>query len=398
MARLRHAASLVRGTGFPPDSQGQVDGDLPFFKVGDFSNTGNETYLAQCDNWISEATASRLRARPVPEGTVLLPKIGAAMLLGSRRITTRRSVFDNNVLGIVPSNVDERYLRYWLVTVDLRPLANPGPVPSLDDDALLDLALPLSGRSRQRAIADYLDAETARIDALVATLTVANALLDAWLDTQIDSLVWSATEDVVPLMRLCSDDRKIQYGIVLPGPDVDDGVPIVKGGDLLSGALRGEGLAKTTYEIEAGFARSRLQVGDVAFAIRGAVGACAMVPSDVAGANITQDVAMIAHTEHVDPTWLWFALRSHAVQRQAEARILGATIKGINIRDLKRLKLPRLDFRLQREIASELVLAQSHHDNLLAARSSQINLMKERRQALITAAVTGQIEIPGVAA
>ena len=121
MARLRHAASLVRGTGFPPEAQGQGDGDLPFFKVGDFSSVGNETYLAQCDNWISEATASQLRARPVPADTVLLPKIGAAMLLGSRRITTQRSVFDNNVLGVVPSKINARYLRYWLITVDLRP-------------------------------------------------------------------------------------------------------------------------------------------------------------------------------------------------------------------------------------------------------------------------------------
>ena len=162
---------------------------MPFFKVGDFSSVGNETYLAQCDNWISEATASQLRARPVPADTELLPKIGAAMLLGSRRITTQRSVFDNNVLGVVPSKINARYLRYWLITVDLRPLANPGPVPSLDDDALLDLQVPISERARQREIADYLDAETARIDRLVTAERQRSELAAARLVSAIQALV-----------------------------------------------------------------------------------------------------------------------------------------------------------------------------------------------------------------
>lgn len=168
MTRLRHGAALVRGTGFPPDKQGLAEGELPFFKVGDFNRPGNETYLSACGNWISEGTALELRARPVPADAVLFPKIGAALLLGARRITTMPSVFDNNVLGVVPTSLDPRYLRYWLSTVDLAPLANPGPVPSLDDDALRDLHVPVTALDEQRAIADYLDTETARIDAIVS--------------------------------------------------------------------------------------------------------------------------------------------------------------------------------------------------------------------------------------
>src|SRR5450759_1038843 len=110
MTRVRHSARLVRGAGFPPAEQGSANGDLPFFKVGDFNKSGNETFLVSCDNWISEGTALALGARTVPAGTVLLPKIGAALLLGARRIATQRSVFDNNVLGIVPYDIEERYL------------------------------------------------------------------------------------------------------------------------------------------------------------------------------------------------------------------------------------------------------------------------------------------------
>jgi type I restriction enzyme S subunit len=147
--RLRHVATLVRGAGFPHEHQGRESGELPFFKVGDLSRPSRETTLTICDNWIDHETAALLRARVAPAGSVLLPKIGAAMFLRTRRITTRASVFDNNVLAVVPRQVDSRYLRYWLETVDLAELANPGPVPSLNDEALADLTLPLRGVLRQ---------------------------------------------------------------------------------------------------------------------------------------------------------------------------------------------------------------------------------------------------------
>ena len=89
----------------------------------------------------------------------------------------------------------------------------------------------------------------------------------------VEATVWTHVDAVVPLMCLTRDERQIQYGIVLPGPDVDDGVPVVKGGNLLTGVLTVDGLANTTREIEAGYARSRLRTNSVVFAIRGAISA-----------------------------------------------------------------------------------------------------------------------------
>lgn len=265
-------------------------------------------------------------------------------------------------------------------------------------DDLRQVRVALPELVEQRAIAVYVDAETARLDALIGALKAANQLLKQRLATSIESIVWGHVNTVAPLMRLTQDERQIQYGIVLPGPNVDDGVPIVKGGNLLTGVLMAEGLAKTTPEIEAGYTRSRLRANDIAFAIRGAVGACALVPPEVEGANITQDVAMVAPRRDVDPTWLMYVLRSPSVQAQADARVLGATIRGINIRDLKRLTVPMIELRRQQEQAKKLRRLQLQHDSLTSARARQIDLLVERRQAVITAAVTGQLEIPGVAA
>jgi type I restriction enzyme S subunit len=184
----------------------------------------------------------------------------------------------------------------------------------------------------------------------------------------------------------------------LPGPDVDDGVRIVKGGDIVTGQVAVWRLSRTTHEIERGYVRSRLRKNDIVYAIRGAVGACALVPEEITGANITQDVARVAPRDGIDPNFLLFALRSPSAQQQAAARIIGATVTGLNIRDLKRVRVPVFDLAEQRRIGDYLVESQLHRDEFASKRERQIELLLERRQALITAAVTGQIAIPGVAA
>ena len=65
-----------------------------------------------------------------------------------------------------------------------------------------------------------------------------------------------------------------------------------------------------------------------------------MVPNELDGVNLTQDAARVAYTPATHGNWLMYALRSKVVFSQLEAGALGATIKGINIRDLKRALIP----------------------------------------------------------
>ena len=163
---LRRLARLKGGAAFPHAEQGLDFGEMPFVKVSDFNHIGNECVIQKCTNWITRQTAGRLRATIVPTGSVLLPKVGAALLGNARRIVSQPSVFDNNILGVIPQRITSRYLYYWLTTIDAANYAKPGPVPSMDDSGILNLRVPIVSRFRQRTIADYLDTETARIDTL----------------------------------------------------------------------------------------------------------------------------------------------------------------------------------------------------------------------------------------
>jgi type I restriction enzyme S subunit len=188
------------------------------------------------------------------------------------------------------------------------------------------------------------------------------------------------------------------YGIVLPGPDVGEGVPIVKGGDVAAARLTPVELSHTTREIEAPYARARLREGDLVFAIRGGIGDVEIVPKALDGANITQDVARVAPAADVDPRWLRAALETASVRHQVIERTTGATIRGLNIWELKRIAIPNSGQARQQRDLEQLIPVLARRDGLVGRLNRQIALLQEHQHALIAAAVTGAYEVPGATA
>ena len=89
-------------------------------------------------------------------------------MLNRRRMLTRPSCIDNNMMGFIPQVPDPGWMMYWLSGLDLRKLANPGAVPSVNEGQIRQQETILPPLPEQRTIAAFLDRETAKIDALVA--------------------------------------------------------------------------------------------------------------------------------------------------------------------------------------------------------------------------------------
>ncbi len=301
--------------------------------------------------------------------------------------------------------VDQRYLCYWLGSEQMRQFLDGATMSvtrsqqRVRPEVLTKRRVSFPSRGQQCMIADFLDDETARIDALIAKKRRLAALLGERFSAWLDQEIWgSSANKQVPLMHVVDLRRPVMYGIVLPGPDVEEGVPIVKGGDVARHNLEPSGLAKTTFEIEKGYVRSRLRCGDLVFAIRGGIGDVMEVPPEATGANITQDVARISPAGGVVGQWLLHALRSPTFQAQALSRVTGATVKGLNIWDLERLLVPLVPHEEQERSAEIIGRQWSRVRTVTACLDRQIAILHERRQALITAAVTGHLDIPGLAA
>jgi type I restriction enzyme, S subunit len=283
----------------------------------------------------------------------------------------------------------------------------------LEHEALRNIPVILPGHDTQKVIVAFLDRETARIEQLIEKKSKFSALAEerwcATLDNEIKGQMIGSKRAVAknnsfiselperwaltPLKYLVDVRRPVMYGIVLPGPDVDDGVLIVKGGDVKPGRLSPNSLCRTTREIEAGYARSRLRRGDLVIAIRGGIGDVEIVPPEIEGANLTQDAARIAPRRGVFNHWLRYALQAPSVFAPLAAGANGAAVRGINIFDLDRVLIPTPTEAEQINIAERLSIKEREIWRMRQKIAEHAELIRELRSALIAAAVTGQIDV-----
>lgn len=167
---LARFATTVSGSGFPENEQGNEEAEIAFYKVNALGQADADGVIRNSWDTISRATAQTLRAKILPPGTILLAKIGAALLLGRIRRTDRVACIDNNMMAMVPNEeLSPRFASYALQTFDFEALANPGTVPSMDMYALMHRKTAVPPLPEQIDIAEYLDRRLSETDAALDT-------------------------------------------------------------------------------------------------------------------------------------------------------------------------------------------------------------------------------------
>lgn len=268
----------------------------------------------------------------------------------------------------------------------------------LSGSALAQIEVPLAPLSHQLAIADYLDREMAQIDAFIAkNEELVSLLTERRASTIVESIGSHAS---IPLKRLVSPTRPLTYGILQCGPPVDDGVPYIGPSD-----LPGEGkapnlasLRRTTAAIAAAYTRSRLQGGDIVVSIGPAYGRVGLIPNELTGANLTQDTVRVAIIPGaVDPEYLVWVLSSRIAGDFWNFNIDGATFRRLNLGTLGETPIPHPPVETQRRIVDAVSKSVETIDRAISVTKRSVTLARERRAALISAAVTGKIDVGGTA-
>jgi type I restriction enzyme S subunit len=130
---------------------GQEDGYF-LLKVSDMNLAGNETYLKVCQEWSDTPGA---RACTCPPGSVIIPKRGGAIGTNKKRLSTRNSVLDPNLMAIwpKPSHLELRFLYQWFLHLDLGTITSGSSVPQLNKQDLAPLKILLPPIDLQRDFA-----------------------------------------------------------------------------------------------------------------------------------------------------------------------------------------------------------------------------------------------------
>jgi type I restriction enzyme, S subunit len=404
ITQVRYAADIING--YPFDSSQFSAAGVPLVRIRDLGKGETETRYS----------GEFVEAAAITSDDVLIGMDGEFNV--GRWRGNERALLNQRMCCVRGHDaMVSRFLEY-LLPIPLRQLnaiTFSTTVKHLSSRDVERFPLALPPADELEAIVRMLDRETAKLDTLVGDQQRLIGLLREERKALLSKYILHGLNEVArkqphafgddpsipahwtvqPLKYLTDPTRPIMYGIVLPGPNADDGVPIVKGGDVKPGRLRLELLNRTTHAIEAGYERSRLRGGDIVYAIRGSIGEVEIVPDELTGANLTQDAARIAPADGVDVEWLLFALRTPEIFDWLESRATGATITGINIFDLKRVQIPTPPLHEQQEIALVIRQKDAQSAAIITACERIVELINEHRTALISAAVTGQIDVRG---
>jgi type I restriction enzyme, S subunit len=281
-----------------------------------------------------------------------------------------------------PSKVDTKFLFFQLLQERARFLraGRGGTQQNISQEFLKDYEIDLPSLSEQKRIARLLE----QADRLRRTRRYALELSDSFLPAAFLELFGDPirnpagfrTEQLEDLIDL---SRPISYGILMPGPDIPEGVPYIRVTDIQNGQVNTGSVRRTTVEIDQAYKRSKLKGGDLLLTIRGHVGRMAIVPLSLEGANITQDTARLAPRNSVNAQYLMGCLGIDGMQRKMADLTRGAAVQGINLGDVKELPIPVPAMPLQKKWVSLVSCA----DHLRSAQREALRQADHLFQSLL---------------
>jgi type I restriction enzyme S subunit len=352
------------------------------------------------------------------DGDVLVPKI-------TPTFEASRAVLTGGLLGGVGAgttelhvvrpgpHIDPRFLLYVVNThsflklgeAEMYGVAGQQRVP---DSFLRDLPVELPSLEEQRSIADFLDAETARMDRLHRATErqqqlVTERQIVAFHDSvqseggpDLNSIEPATNNSDWRMLPLNHALNQLTNGYVGPTRDlfVDDGVRYLQSLHIKNGRIN---FARKPYFVKKDWAeeRPRIRLGfeDLLIVQTGAIGEVGLVDEEYVGASCHALLIARTHRSLLAPRYLWHAFRSHWGRSALLREQTGALHPHLEAGNVRFMKIPVPSLDTQRRVVARTEEIAKDTVTVERALSRRLTLQSERRQALITAAVTGQFDV-----
>jgi type I restriction enzyme S subunit len=324
-------------------------------------------------------------------------------------------------LAIVRPNVsllDGRYL-YWAIkasTTQAQFSATASGITrfGLRHEAIGSTEVPLPSLPSQRAIANFLDAETARIDSVIEkrqALIVREAErfqsvvfslvcgFDVEDQRRSSRLAWVSTLPKSWEVRKLAWDYEIQLGKML-NPKAASGLdqrPYLANRDVQWDRIEVDGLGEMSFTDDERL-RLRLRSGDLLVCEGGEVGRAAMWKDELTECYYQKAIHRLRPRRSAFPRFLMYCLWAAASRGVFAVEGNTSTVVHLTAEQLAAHRFPFPSVEEQASIVSALDQANHRWRRATDRMTRQIELLNERRQSLITATVNAQIPVPGVAA
>jgi type I restriction enzyme S subunit len=113
------------------------------------------------------------------------------------------------------------------------------------------------------------------------------------------------------------------------------------------------------------------------------------VPPELADANITQDTARLTIRTDISTNYIFYCLQSEASQRQIQDHTRGQAVKGINIGDVRQLRLPLPGREEQEKIVAFFQSMASYDEQ----NRLELAALRSTKSALMSVLLTGEVRV-----
>lgn len=288
---------------------------------------------------------------------------------------------------------DLRFLYYLLTTLDLPSLAK-GVKPGINRNEVYSQTTKVPTLPEQRRIVGILDEAFAGIATAKANaernLQNARALFESYLNAVFtqrgDGWVEKSFEDLVEAS--CS----LSYGIVQPGTESPNGLPVVRPTDLTTRIIELDNLKRIDPRLANSYGRTTLVGGELLLCVRGSTGVVSIASEKLAGGNVTRGIVPIRfNNSYIFQEFGYYSLVSDSVQQQIREKTYGAALMQINIRDLRKIAILFPKLPEQKKIVSRLDSLEYETKRLETIYRRKLVALDELKKALLHQAFSGKL-------
>jgi type I restriction enzyme S subunit len=416
--KLAHAFTQI-GSGTTPKSDNAEyyeDGTIPWVNTGDL----NDGPLSDCNKCITEKAAKEHSSLKLyPAGSLLFAMYGATigklgLLKFPATVNQACCVFSGD------SPITIHFLFYWFLGLRQKvlSLATGGGQPNVSQDILRALRVACPNKNEQRAIASFLDRETSKIDALVSEQRRLVELLKEKRQAVISHAVNKGLDPSVPMkpsgiewlgdvpahwgISVCRHYVSILSGFAFPSAGFSENeshVRLLRGINVGVSEIRWDETVYWARCDDDGLTPFELQEGDLVIGMdRPWITAgvrVAKIGRDDVPSLLLQRVARIKPDHRLSTDYLFHFLTTPMFTGYFEPETTGVSVPHISPTQILNftIAIPPIDEQFL--IAVHLHQSCDKFDALIAEADRAIALLQERRTALISAAVTGKINIRG---
>jgi type I restriction enzyme, S subunit len=402
--------AIGSGTTPPSGNSAYYDGDIPWVTTSEL----RETVIVITEKTVTDKALRDLPSlRLHPKGSVAVAMYGATIgrlgIFGvDATVNQACCVFSK------PKGIEASFWFYWLQM--RRPylisLGYGGGQPNLSQELLRGVRVPTPPKDEQRAIVNMLDRETARIDTLVAkkerlikllqekrTALITYAVtkgLDPNVPMKDSGVEWlgaiPAHWDVKPVGAVADS----LVGFPFPSEDfsLEEGTRLVRGDNVTTEALRWSDKTRA-WNRPIPHHRYLLRGEDIVVGMDGSkVGRnYALVPEHDLPLLLVQRVTRLRARSIVFPDFLFWSIAGPRFHAHVDTRRSDPAIPHITLKDIEAYPIALPPLREQENILRNIRFARGRLDALLGKVREAIDSLSELRSALISAAVTGKIDV-----